>query len=120
MPYDLKGRNVLVTGGSAYVFFAFLADTTYRKVTNTMSRSGLGEYISLAFAKEGANVAVNYFNRIEPAENVRKECERLGVKAVVIKAVCYIPSVKSSLMVSHLGTGHDEHKRGEEGSAADD
>ncbi|KAH7355619.1 short chain dehydrogenase/reductase [Pyrenochaeta sp. MPI-SDFR-AT-0127] len=64
MPYDLKGRNILVTGGSA----------------------GLGELISIAFAKEGANVAVNYFNRIEPAQKVQRQCEEQGVKAVVIKA----------------------------------
>ncbi|KAJ4357902.1 uncharacterized protein N0V89_002479 [Didymosphaeria variabile] len=63
MPYDLKGRNVLVTGGSA----------------------GLGEIISISFAKEGANVAVNYFNRLEPAQNVVKECEKQGVKAVALK-----------------------------------
>ncbi|RAR12468.1 malonyl-CoA-acyl carrier protein transacylase [Stemphylium lycopersici] len=64
MPYNLKGRNVLVTGGSA----------------------GLGELISTTFAKEGANVAINYFNRIEPAQKVQKACEEQGVKAVVIKA----------------------------------
>ncbi|KAI4960063.1 hypothetical protein J4E86_001682 [Alternaria arbusti] len=64
MPYDLKGRNVLITGGSA----------------------GLGELLSTTFASEGANVAINYFNRIEPAQKVQKACQEHGVKAVVIKA----------------------------------
>lgn len=64
MPYELKGRNVLITGGSA----------------------GLGEHLSKEFAKEGANVAINYFNRLEPAQKVQKACEESGVKAVVIKA----------------------------------
>ncbi|PSN63908.1 short chain dehydrogenase/reductase [Corynespora cassiicola Philippines] len=64
MPYNLKGRNVLITGGSA----------------------GLGEVIANTFAKEGSNVAINYFNRVEPAEKVQKACEAHGVKAVVIKA----------------------------------
>ncbi|KAF2256628.1 short chain dehydrogenase/reductase [Trematosphaeria pertusa] len=64
MPYDLKGRNVLVTGGSA----------------------GLGALLSTTFAKEGCNVAINYFNRLEPAQKVQRECEALGVKAVTIKA----------------------------------
>jgi len=64
MPYDLKGRNVLITGGSA----------------------GLGELLSTTFAKEGANVAINYFNRIEPAQKVQTQCQELGVKAVLIKA----------------------------------
>ncbi|KAL5386311.1 hypothetical protein PMIN02_008534 [Paraphaeosphaeria minitans] len=63
MPYSLQGRNVLVTGGSA----------------------GLGEVISISFAKEGANVAVNYFNRVQPAQDVVQACEEQGVKAVAIK-----------------------------------
>ncbi|OAK95655.1 short chain dehydrogenase/reductase [Phaeosphaeriaceae sp. SRC1lsM3a] len=64
MPYELKGRNILVTGGSA----------------------GLGALLSTTFASLGCNVAINYFNRIEPAEKVRQECEENGTKAVVIKA----------------------------------
>ncbi|EMD68366.1 hypothetical protein COCSADRAFT_167611 [Bipolaris sorokiniana ND90Pr] len=64
MPYDLRSRNVLVTGGSA----------------------GLGELVCKAFANEGANIAINYFNRLEPAQKVQQACEKLGVKAVVIKA----------------------------------
>ncbi|KAF2690813.1 short chain dehydrogenase/reductase [Lentithecium fluviatile CBS 122367] len=64
MPYELKGRNVLVTGGSA----------------------GLGAIVSTSFAQQGCNVAINYFNRLEPAQKVQKECEGFGVKAVVIKA----------------------------------
>ncbi|KAH6414095.1 hypothetical protein HBI08_125610 [Parastagonospora nodorum] len=64
MPYDLKGRNVLVTGGSA----------------------GLGELLSTTFAAHGCNIAINYFNRIEPAQNVAAACEKLGVKTIIIKA----------------------------------
>ncbi|KAF1955466.1 short chain dehydrogenase/reductase [Byssothecium circinans] len=64
MPYELKGRNVLVTGGSA----------------------GLGALLSTTFAAQGCNVAVNYFNRLEPAQKVREECERHGVKAVIVQA----------------------------------
>ncbi|KAF2269255.1 short chain dehydrogenase/reductase [Lojkania enalia] len=62
--YELKGRNVLVTGGSA----------------------GLGEVICHSFAKEGANVAINYFNRLEPAEKVKAAVEGYGVKGVLVKA----------------------------------
>lgn len=64
MPYSLKGRNVLITGGSA----------------------GLGEQLSIAFAREGCNVAINYFNRLEPAQEVQRQCQEAGVQAVVIKA----------------------------------
>jgi hypothetical protein len=50
--------------------------------------SGLGALLSTTFAKEGANIAINYFNRIEPAQKVQEECQELGVKAMMIKAVC--------------------------------
>ncbi|KAF1835063.1 short chain dehydrogenase/reductase [Decorospora gaudefroyi] len=64
MPYNLQGKNVLITGGSA----------------------GLGALLSTTFARQGCNVAINYFNRIEPAQKVKTECEALGVRAVVVKA----------------------------------
>ena len=52
---------------------------------------GLGELLSTTFASEGANVAINYFNRIEPAQKVQKACQEHGVKAVIIKAVGFSP-----------------------------
>lgn len=56
------------------------------QTANPCVLSGLGEELSKAFAKEGANIAVNYCNRIEPAQKVQKACEEYGVKAVVIQA----------------------------------
>jgi len=50
-------------------------------------RSGLGALLSTTFAAQGCNVAINYFNRVEPAQAVAAACEKLGVKAVIIKAV---------------------------------
>jgi hypothetical protein len=32
-------------------------------------------------------VAINYFNRLEPAQQVQRQCQDAGVQAVVIKAV---------------------------------
>jgi [acyl-carrier-protein] S-malonyltransferase len=55
--------------------------------------SGLGEAIAHSFAREGSNVAINYFNRIEPAQKVQAACEKYGVKAVIIKAVCAISTL---------------------------
>ncbi|MCJ1470116.1 hypothetical protein MMC07_008761 [Pseudocyphellaria aurata] len=46
MPYSLKGRNVLVTGGSR----------------------GLGALVAEKFAAEGCNVAVNYVANVDRAE----------------------------------------------------
>ncbi|TVY38483.1 Glucose 1-dehydrogenase [Lachnellula subtilissima] len=63
MPYSLKGRNVLVTGGSR----------------------GLGELICLKFAAEGCNVAVNYNASEDRAKEVAEKVEGFGGKAVLVK-----------------------------------
>ena len=34
-------------------------------------------------------MAINYFNRLEPAQEVQRQCQEKGVQAVVIKAVRY-------------------------------
>ena len=60
----LKGKVALVTGSS----------------------SGIGKGIALNFAKEGANVIVNYHNRVESAHEVAREIKRLGREAIVVKA----------------------------------
>ncbi|EXJ77715.1 alcohol dehydrogenase [Capronia epimyces CBS 606.96] len=65
MPYTLKGRNVLVTGGSR----------------------GLGALICEKFAAEGSNIVVNYVSSKDRADQVAENCKKeLGVKAVVIQA----------------------------------
>ncbi|GAK50446.1 oxidoreductase, short chain dehydrogenase/reductase family protein [Candidatus Moduliflexus flocculans] len=60
MELGLKGKNAIVTGGSA----------------------GVGRAIALALSQEGANVAIG---DICPAPDVLKECERFGVKAMFIQ-----------------------------------
>ncbi|KAK5688834.1 hypothetical protein LTS10_000812 [Elasticomyces elasticus] len=65
MPYSLKGRNVLVTGGSR----------------------GLGAEICRKFAAEGCNIAINYANNEAPAQELAKELQqKYNVKTVVLKA----------------------------------
>src|SRR5919109_479643 len=66
----LKGKNVLVTGGS----------------------SGIGQAIAVRFAEHGANVAINYLRRPEEAretENEVKACvakvQRHGVRDVLVQ-----------------------------------
>lgn len=66
MPYSLKGRNVLVTGGSR----------------------GLGALICEKFAAEGCNLIINYVSAEDRAKEVVKTCEKAGVKAFAIKGVC--------------------------------
>lgn len=45
----------------------------------------MGRAVSLAFAREGADVVVNYATRVEPAEEVVAEIQKMGGKAVGVK-----------------------------------
>ena len=60
----LKGKVALITGGD----------------------SGIGRAIAVAFAKEGANVAVAYLNEHEDADQTVKLVEGYGTKAIKIAA----------------------------------
>ncbi|WP_135549961.1 SDR family oxidoreductase [Paenibacillus cymbidii] len=58
----LKGKTALITGGD----------------------SGIGRAAAIAFAKEGADVAIVYLNEHEDAEVVRKRVEALGVRCQLL------------------------------------
>lgn len=59
----LKGRKALITGGD----------------------SGIGRAVAIAFAREGADVAIGYLPSEEPdAKQVLAEIEKAGVKAVAL------------------------------------
>ena len=58
-----KGKSVLVTG----------------------AQQGIGRSMVINFAKEGANVAVNWHNDEQKALSVAKEAEALGVKVELVK-----------------------------------
>jgi glucose 1-dehydrogenase len=51
----------------------------------TGSDSGIGQATAIAFAKEGADVAVTYFHDKEGAEKTKREVEAAGRKAVVVQ-----------------------------------
>ncbi|KKA21502.1 Short chain dehydrogenase [Rasamsonia emersonii CBS 393.64] len=64
MPYELKGRNVLVTGGSR----------------------GLGALVAEKFAAEGSNIAINYVSNADRAKETAAKIEsQYKVKVVVIQ-----------------------------------
>ncbi len=61
---DMKGKTVLVTGGSR----------------------GIGKAVALAFAKEGANVIINYISDEEGATDVIKEIRGFNVEGLAVRA----------------------------------
>ena len=63
-PLPFSGKTVLVTG----------------------SGRGIGRAIALHLARNGADVTVNFFRNRAPAEETAREIEKLGRRALVIKA----------------------------------
>lgn len=57
-----------------------------KTVVVTGSGRGIGRAIALHFAKNGADVVVNFFRNRTPAEETASEIEKLGRRAVVVKA----------------------------------
>jgi NAD(P)-dependent dehydrogenase (short-subunit alcohol dehydrogenase family) len=60
----LEGKVALITGGD----------------------SGIGRAVAIAFAKEGADVALNYLNEHSDAEEVKQAVERAGRRALTLPA----------------------------------
>jgi enoyl-[acyl-carrier protein] reductase III len=52
----------------------------------TGSGRGIGRAIALHFAQRGADVVVNFFRNREPAEETAREIEKLGRRALLLKA----------------------------------
>jgi len=52
----------------------------------TGSGRGIGRQIALHFAQRGADIVVNFFRNRAPAEEAAAEIEKLGRRAVVVKA----------------------------------
>lgn len=61
---DLAGKVALITGGNR----------------------GIGRAVSLALAKAGAHIAINYHSRESEAEQVRSEVENLRGRCLIVRA----------------------------------
>ena len=55
-----------------------------RTVIVTGGARGIGRAMCLEFAKEGANIVINYSRDIESAEVTKKLCEELGATALLV------------------------------------
>lgn len=82
MENNLAEKNVLITGSS----------------------KGIGKAIALAFAKQGANVFINYIGDDHEAEEVRAQAEKLGVRAYKYRA-----DVSDSHQVQDMFRYMDKH-----------
>ena len=51
----------------------------------TGASRGIGRGIALALAREGFNIIINYAKNASAAEEVRKEVEKAGAKAVAVQ-----------------------------------
>ena len=52
----------------------------------TGSSSGIGQGIAVRFAKEGADVVINYSGHIEGAQDTQAQIAALGRKSIIVKA----------------------------------
>lgn len=52
----------------------------------TGSATGLGKMTALTLAAQGCNIALNYVNSKDQANDLKKEIEEMGVRAIAIKA----------------------------------
>jgi len=52
----------------------------------TGSGRGIGRSIALHFAQHGADLVINFFRNREPAEETAREVEKLGRRALLVKA----------------------------------
>ena len=72
-------------GEETYKGFGRLKD---KAAVVTGADSGIGRAVALAFAREGADVLVSYWNEHEDARETQKLVEAAGRRAVLVPGPC--------------------------------
>ena len=85
----LEGRHALITGAD----------------------SGIGRAVALAFAREGADVAISYLSEEKDARETERLVIEAGRKAVLLPGDIGEPSIESRCPESHRCVGHYRHPR---------
>lgn len=70
----------------------------------TGSSRGVGKAVALGFAKNGADVVINYTSNQEAADNVVSEIESMGRKAIAVKADVAVLSEVNDLVNAAVET----------------
>ena len=68
----------------------------------TGAQQGIGRGIALAFAREGADVAVNYLDDRVEAEKVMREVHAAGRRAVLVQADVARPTDAQTMVAQVL------------------
>ena len=72
----------------------------------TGASRGIGREIALAFAREGADIGINYFKSAQAAEKLAEEIKQIGRQAIIIQAdVSQVEPVRAMVdtMIEHFG-----------------
>ena len=67
--------------------------------------SGIGRAVSIAFAKEGADIIISYLNEHGDAHDTKKEIEECGRECVLIAVTCGVAPIKPDKMRLVTGCG---------------
>ena len=84
-----KLKNKVSNGPEAYAimpgwYTAYRCGYAVQVALITGADSGIGRAIALAFAREGANVAISYWNEDKDADETKKAVEDAGQQAILL------------------------------------
>jgi NAD(P)-dependent dehydrogenase (short-subunit alcohol dehydrogenase family) len=80
-----------------------MADSRFVLITGAAKR--IGRSLALSLAKDGYDIAIHYHSSVEAAESLKEEIERLGQRAVLLRADLAQPEEARSLVSQSITHG---------------